>query len=153
MGPSRDLRTTHDKHLDDPDVLAEYLNEAKESGDVVPSRIAVAALQGFFHITERWELTDKQQRILLGEPEEFDSWKSNRIAKQLDENILVRISYILRIYKALRIMHSDENQRLFLKNATECSPFNGKSPLELMFDGDLKVVRRYLDGQLQAPYA
>ncbi len=115
-------------------------------------RVATAALQGFFKITKHWGLTSDQQRTLLSEPSEFDSWKSERSAKILDEHILVRISYILGIYKALRIMHVEENQRLFINNVTEVNPFNGKSPLDLMLSGDVQAVRRYLDGQLQAPY-
>jgi hypothetical protein len=49
-------------------------------------------------------------------------------------------------------MHGNENQRHFLNNAANHSPFNGKSPLDLMLSGEVQTVRRYLDGKLQAPY-
>ncbi len=122
-----------------------------------PQRVATAALQGFFSISESWGLTAKQQQIMLGEPAEstFFKWKSTKSAKQLDENTLLRISYILGIFKALRIMHVEENQRHFLTNVALTVPFNGRSPLDFMLSGDLADlarVRRYLDGQLQVPY-
>lgn len=117
-----------------------------------PERLASAALQSFFNITNSWGLTTNQQQTLLGMPEEFNRWKSEKSAKSLDEDTLVRVSYILGIYKALKIMHVEENGRLFIHNATEATPFNGRSPLDLMLSGDLQVVHRYLDAQLQSPY-
>ena len=35
-----------------------------------PQHVATAALQAFFNITGQWSLSEKQQRKLLGQPDE-----------------------------------------------------------------------------------
>lgn len=118
-----------------------------------PQRIATAALQGFFNITEQWELTAKQQRCLLGTPPEstFFKWKSNKSAKQLDNATLERISYILGIHKALRILLPTEKAAYAWVNKPNNAPlFLGQSALSRMLSGrvaDLYVIRKYLDGE------
>lgn len=118
-------------------------------------RVAESALKGFFKITEHWGLTESAQRMLLGEPPEsiFSEWKTNKSAIKLDEETLLRISCVLGIYKVLVTMHSEENQRLFLRNSAENPPFNNMSPLDLMLRGltGLAAVNRYLHVQHQAP--
>lgn len=118
-----------------------------------PQQVATAALQGFFSITEKWALSARQQRILLGEPAEstFFQWKAQRKAKKLDPNTLERISYILGIHKALKILlPSDRAAHEWVKKPNEAPIFHGDSALSRMLNGrvaDLYEVRRYLDAQ------
>jgi len=112
-----------------------------------------AGLKAFFRITDEWELTHDQRRILLGNPGMtlYSEWKTRNVkARSISTDLLGRLSYILGIYKALKIMHSTENQLLFLSNATQVAPFNNRSPLDYMLSGHLVAladVCRYLDSQ------
>ena len=108
-------------------------------------------LKAFFRITDEWELTRDQRRALLGNPgtTQYSEWKTGNVkSRAISTDLLDRLSYILGIYKALNILHSAENQKHFLANATEVSPFNSRSPLDYMLSGHLVAlgdVRRYLD--------
>lgn len=122
--------------------------------DMNPQRVATAALQGFFNITESWGLTAKQQRILLGTPAKstFFKWKSTKTARRLDLNTLERISYILSIYKALITLLPTKRAALeWVKKTNDAPLFRGQSALSRMLVGrvqDLYVVREYLDKEL-----
>jgi len=121
----------------------------------VPSEKAqlMGGLEAFFKITDEWELSRDQRRLLLGFPGTtlYTEWKSGKVKDSpISTDLLDRLSYILGIYKALKIMHSEENRLLFLTNTTQVAPFNSKSPLEYMLSGHLVAladVRRYLDFQ------
>ena len=54
-----------------------------------PQRLSKAALQVFFSLGERWELTDAQQRQLLGNPPEatYLSWVRYQSDHVLGEDI------------------------------------------------------------------
>lgn len=118
-----------------------------------PSRMAAAALQGFFSITGKWGLSARQQRVLLGEPPEstFFKWKSEQAARRLDTDTLERISYILGIHKALRILlPTEEAACAWVNKPNSAPPFGGQTALSRMLGGhvaDLYDVRRYLDAE------
>src|SRR5689334_21132580 len=62
------------------------------------------ALKAFFAITAKWGLNTEQERSLLGVPKAtFYRWKQH-LEGALSPDTLERISYILGIYKALRIL-------------------------------------------------
>ena len=127
--------------------------QRKTAQKAAPSELAQlkTGLKAFFRITESWGLNRDQRRKLLGNPGTtlYSEWKAGNVkARTISTDLLDRLSYILGIYKALKIMHSDENQKLFLKNAAHVAPFNDKSPLQYMLSGHLVAladVRRYLD--------
>ena len=127
--------------------------QIKDVTGMNPQRVAAAALQGFFSITERWGLSATQQRCLLGNPAEstFFKWKSTKAAKRLDSATLERISYILGIHKALRILLPTERAAYEWVNKPNASPlFLGQAALSRMLSGrvaDLYEVRKYLDGE------
>ncbi|MES9904147.1 MAG: antitoxin Xre-like helix-turn-helix domain-containing protein [Sedimenticola sp.] len=127
--------------------------QRKPTQKAAPSELAQlkAGLKAFFRITESWKLNRDQRRKLLGSPGTtlYTEWKAGDVkARAVSTDLLDRLSYILGVYKALKTMHSDENQRLFLTNAAHVAPFNDKSPLQYMLSGHLVAladVRRYLD--------
>jgi len=80
-------------------------------------------------IAAGWGLSDNENQKLLADD-------------------IKRISYVLDIYKALRILFPTE-QRAAAWPVKRNRYFNGKSALEVMLAGDLASVRRYLDGQCQ----
>lgn len=115
------------------------------------SRLSAAGLRTFLAIAERWDLTVRQQCMLLGDlpPATYHHWKSKGV-KTLSRDTLERISLVLGIWKGVRLLFSEDAQALrWLKAANTDLPFAGVSPLEAMLRGsvdDLYGVRRYLDG-------
>ena len=109
------------------------------------------ALKAFFGITQKWQLNSEQERTLLGTtPATFYRWKKNKTGS-LNQDTIERISYVLGIYKALRILLPTEtaaNQWIMKPN--NASLFGGKSALDKLMAGrviDLADVRRYLDAE------
>ncbi|MCW5589839.1 MAG: Y4oB family protein [Legionellales bacterium] len=111
------------------------------------------ALKAFFGICEQWKLNTTQCKILLGNPpaRTFSRWKQLGDNLTLSQDKLERISYILGIYKALRILLPNEeaaNSWIHKPNSAEI--FNGQSALDKLLQGrviDLADVRRYLDAE------
>ena len=109
------------------------------------------ALKAFFGITRKWELTTEQERILLGIPKAtFYRWK-NHLEGSLTVDTLERISYVLGIYKALRILLPNESvANKWIHKPNTASLFGGKTALDKLMKGrviDLADVRRYLDAE------
>lgn len=113
-------------------------------------RLSGPGLRAFFTITEKWDLSAKGQRILLGSVAEstFHNWKAGKHGT-LSYDQLERISLVLGIHKALTLLFADdETGRTWLHQPNDELVFGGKSPLERMQAGsidDLYRVRRYLD--------
>ena len=118
-----------------------------------PQRVATAALTSFFALAQRWGLTAKAERTLLGEPPEstFFKWKAERAARRLSNDVLERISYLLGIYKALHILLPSARAADEWVHKPNTAPlFQGQSALQRMLGGrvvDLADVRRYLDAE------
>ena len=109
------------------------------------------ALKAFFKITAKWQLTSHQEMILLGASKStFYVWR-NKKKGDLSKDTLERISYILGIYKALRILlPTEEAANKWIKKNNKAPLFNGKSALDKLMKGhviDLADVRRYLDAE------
>jgi len=126
-----------------------------EIATVPKSKQVRAGLKAFFTITEKWGLSTAQQRVLLGSPAEatFFKWKKNpeSVTRQTHD-LMERLSYILGIHKALRILFSNNQDSVYRWIATpnKAPMFGGKSALDRMLGGnvsDLYSVRRYLDAQ------
>ncbi|HEU4653468.1 MAG TPA: MbcA/ParS/Xre antitoxin family protein [Steroidobacteraceae bacterium] len=117
-----------------------------------PDQLGSTALTAFFNITAGWGLTAEEERQLLGSPPRstFFKWKSEKSAK-LAADTLERISYVMGIYKALRILLPTEAAaNSWVKKPNTAAPFAGRSALARMLGGrviDLADVRRYLDAE------
>ena len=117
-----------------------------------PDELGATALTAFFNITAGWGLSAEEERTLLGSPPRstFFKWKSERTAR-LSADTLERISYVMGIYKALRILlPTEEAANDWIKKSNTGRGFNGKSALDRMLAGrviDLADVRRYLDAE------
>jgi uncharacterized protein (DUF2384 family) len=114
--------------------------------------LGATALTAFFNITAGWGLSTEEERTLLGSPPRstFFKWKSEKSAR-LSADTLERISYVMGIYKALRILlPTEETANDWIKKPNTARGFNGKSALDRMLAGrvmDLADVRRYLDAE------
>ena len=120
--------------------------------DFESEELGSTALTAFFNITAAWGLSAEEERILLGAPPRstFFKWKSERSAR-LSPDTIERISYIMGIYKALRILlPTQEAAHAWIKKPNSGHGFAGKPALQRMLGGrviDLADVRRYLDAE------
>ena len=118
-----------------------------------PKRVASAALQVFFSLSQRWGLQAKEERTLLGEPAEstFFKWKAEKTANRLNRDTLDRISNLMGIHKDLNILlPSSRAADEWIKKPNTAALFGGDSALNRMLGGsltDIAEVRRYLDAR------
>ena len=135
-----------------PNGLIRMLQPKTANASFDPEGLGATALTAFFNITAAWGLTAEEERTLLGSPPRstFFKWKSERVAK-LSADTLERISYVMGIYKALRILlPTQEAANAWVKKPNTAAGFGGKSALQRMSAGrviDLADVRRYLDAE------
>ncbi|MGH8176839.1 MAG: MbcA/ParS/Xre antitoxin family protein [Steroidobacter sp.] len=123
-----------------------------DASDFNAEELGSTALTAFFNISAAWGLSAEEERVLLGSPPRstFFKWKSERSAK-LSADTLERISYVMGIYKALRILlPTQESAHAWVKKPNTAQGFAGKPALDRMLAGrviDLADVRRYLDAE------
>jgi len=114
-------------------------------------RLSAPALTAFFNIMARWKVRDEDARALLGGVTNGPFYEMKRNpARLIDTDRLTRISYLIGIFKALRILHSralaDEWVRLPNSNPV----FARHAPIVYMIRGGLPAmqpVRRLLDAR------
>lgn len=127
--------------------------------DMDPQRVASAALQSFFNITEHWGLSREQQRSVLGSPNKtvFTQWSITKTAKNLNDDVLTRISFILGIYKALHSLFTDSTAADgWIKRPNDHPLFKGNPVMVRLTSGDerdLQLIHQYLEGNLQMPFS
>jgi hypothetical protein len=118
----------------------------------VRHQMSAPAMRAFFNIAEVWSLSTEEQRALLGWPPEstFYKYKSGRVAT-LPYDMLMRISLVLGIYKALQILYPEPGLADRWVKLPNSNPlFGGKPALAFMTEGGadgLYQVRRLLDGR------
>jgi hypothetical protein len=135
-------------------VAAPLIHEGPSPSDVFyqSERMSGPALRTFLNITDRWKLTAQQRQRLLGlKPSTYFKYQGNPNGAHLSPDTLERISYVLGIYKALRILlPRKDTADSWIRRKNSAGVFNGYAPLDLMLAGkvsDLYLVRRYLDGE------
>ena len=114
--------------------------------------LAHKGLAAFFRIAERWQLTARQQQIVLGQPARstFFKWKSGQPGA-IGKDTLERLSYIVGIYKALQILIPRADLAdAWITRPNDAPLFNGQPPIAMLTEGSvasLYRVRAYLDAQ------
>ncbi len=116
------------------------------------ARLSASALKGFFHLTDRWSLRDADAKQLLGGVTNgpYYDMKRHPDNRVLDPDTLLRISYLLGIFKALSSLHGLPlaDEWVSLPNSNRI--FGGGTPLGYMIRGGLpamSTVRRLLDAR------
>lgn len=113
-----------------------------------PKKSSVA-LKAFFSIAHKWELSNEQEGIILGIPKSTFYRLKQKSDCRLSNDTIERISYILGIYKALRILlPNEEAANKWIHKPNSAPLFGGKTALDKMMVGrvvDLADIRRYLD--------
>ena len=114
-------------------------------------RLSGPALRGFFNIMARWKVRDEDARGLLGGVTNGPFYELKRSPDRLLEvDRLTRVSYLVGIFKALRILHGRAlaDEWVHLPNTNPI--FAGQTPLAYMIRGGLpamQIVRRLLDAR------
>jgi hypothetical protein len=107
-----------------------------------------APKRAFFRIMQAWGVDDAEARILLGSPSRstFYNYKRGE-GGALSADTLERISYVLGIYKALKLLFTNPQQAdAWIRKPN--AAFGGRSALDHALGGkvvDLAAVRVYLD--------
>jgi uncharacterized protein (DUF2384 family) len=107
-----------------------------------------AAKRAFFRIMTSWDVNDAEARVLLGAPSRstFYNYKRGE-GGPLSADTLERISYVLGIYKALKLLFPNPQQADAWMRKPNAA-FGGRSALDHALGGkvvDLALVRTYLD--------
>lgn len=115
--------------------------------DPVTQEEAAAMFRAAISLFGKWELTDEQAATLLDMPvRSYRRWKAEG-AGRVSRDGRARLSNIMGIHKALRIIFS-EPQRGYAWIKADNAAFDGSSALDVMLGGemtDVMRVRRYLD--------
>jgi uncharacterized protein (DUF2384 family) len=118
-------------------------------------RLSAPGLRTFLAIADLWGLNEEQRRLALGYPSRSTYHNWCRQAREhgeitLDVDVLTRISAVLGIYQALRILFATEREGIaWLRIPHHAAIFGGRPPLDLVVNGSqdgLLTVRRFLDG-------
>ncbi len=114
-------------------------------------RLSPGALKAFFNIMARWKVRDEDARALLGGVTNGPFYEMKRNShRTLDTDRLTRVSYLVGIFKALGILHSEALADAWVRRPNSNSLFGGVTPLAYMIGGGLPAmqnVRRLLDAR------
>lgn len=111
---------------------------------------AGAMFRAAMNLFRQWGVTDDQAAILLDvPPRTLARWKAERAPGRLGRDGKARLSNLMGVHKALRIIFR-EPQRGYDWVKAPNAAFGGRSALDVMLGGeltDLMRVRRYLDAE------
>jgi hypothetical protein len=105
----------------------------------------------FLMLGEEWGLNNEQQMRLLGlsSRQTLANWKRAPAGATLSRDLQERLSYLLGIYKSLRILFPEsELGRRWLFSPNSNKAFGGQAPMDRLLNGlvvDLAFVRQFLD--------
>jgi uncharacterized protein (DUF2384 family) len=117
-------------------------------------RLGGPGFRTFLNVADQWQLTEEERLRVLGFPARatYFNWVSKARHNQellLSVDTLQRISALLGIYKAVRILFGSHAEELaWLRGPHGAPTFGGQPPMALVTAGSqdgLMLVRRYLD--------
>jgi len=117
--------------------------------DPITQDEGAAMFRAALNLFDKWDVTDEQAAILLDMPvRTYRRWKAEGPGR-LSRDGRARLSNLLGIHKALRIIFTEASRGYAWIKAAN-SAFGGASALDIMLGGeltDLMRVRRYLDAE------
>lgn len=112
----------------------------------------LALLRAFFNLVERWQLSDRQGRILMGDPaaRTYARWKTRQVEpSRVSRDTRERLSILMGIHASLRHLFREPSRGYqWLRKPNQA--FGGASALDRLLAGsiaDLAAVRSYLDAE------
>ncbi|AMS29046.1 MAG TPA: hypothetical protein DIU09_04465 [Hyphomonadaceae bacterium] len=117
--------------------------------DPITQDEGAAMFRAALNLFDKWDVTDEQAAVLLDMPvRTYRRWKAEGPGR-LSRDGRARLSNLLGIHKALRIIFTEAARGYAWIKAAN-SAFGGASALDIMLGGeltDLMRVRRYLDAE------
>ena len=114
-------------------------------------RLSPSAIKAFFNIMQTWSVRDEDARALLGGMSNGRFYEMKKKPERiLDPDTLTRISYLVGIFKALNILHSEKLADAWMQRRNANRIFGGQTPLAYVIRGGLpamQIVRRLLDAR------
>ncbi|HWK10534.1 MAG TPA: antitoxin Xre/MbcA/ParS toxin-binding domain-containing protein [Vicinamibacterales bacterium] len=114
-------------------------------------RLSPSAVRAFFNIVERWSIRDEDAKVLLGGISNGPYYEMKKNPDRvLETDRLLRVSYLIGIFKALNILYSKKLADAWVRLPNSNRIFGGQSPLAYMMKGGLpamQTVRRLLDAR------
>ena len=114
-------------------------------------RLGPSALKAFFNIVKCWQIRDEDAMRLLGGVASSSYYAMKKSPRRtLDSDTMLRISYLVGIFKALNILHGKALADRWITLANSNPIFRGSTPLEYMTRGGIpaiQLVRRLLDAR------
>ncbi len=112
---------------------------------------AGAGLRTFARIVGKWSLPASDAMALLGVDSRstyYELLKRARVSKEvkgLSRDQLDRLSYLLGIYAAMRVLfpHSEQSRNEWVSRANTAPLFGGRSPLEIMRSGMIGLYQTF----------
>ena len=135
-----------------PETLYKAETPANLASSADRKRLSGPGLKAFFNLIDRTHIRDADARELLGGVSNgpYYAMKKNPHGRVLDVDTLQRISFLIGIYKALHILHSEPLADEWIKLPNDNPIFSGITPLDYMKRGGLpamQIVRRLLDAR------
>ena len=117
-------------------------------------RLSAPALRALFNILNHWKIRDEDARELLGGISNgayYQLKKNPRTpGKSLDQDKLVRISYLIGIFKSLNILYSQRLADQWMQLPNSNPIFAGRTPLDYILRGGtpaMDMLRRLVDAR------
>ena len=112
---------------------------------------AGAGLRTFARIVGKWDVPASDAMALLGVDSRSTYYellrraRETREVKGLSRDQLDRLSYLLGIYAAIRVLfpHSEESRNQWVSRANTAHLFGGRSPLEIMRSGMIGLYQTF----------
>src|SRR5213080_3327452 len=119
-----------------PSTLVDLASKAERE------RLSPSALKAFFNIVDRWGVRDEDARQLLGGVTNgpYYEMKKNPKGRVLDADNLLRISYLIGIFKALNILHGQPLADEWVRLPNTNRVFAGSTPLAYMIKGGVPAM-------------
>lgn len=111
-----------------------------------------AALKAVFNILDKWHCSTEEAQILLGlKRSTLFKYKNNPEKASISKDLTERLSYLLNIHAALRILFSNPDSVYgWVRKPNDAPFFNGKSAMDIMLQGrvvDLWAVASRLNAE------
>lgn len=118
------------------------MNNTAVQQTTLPPNANAIGLKAAMNILDKWGCSPEQEWLILGmKKSSYYNYREQPASARLSEDQLERMSYILNMHQALRIVFDNpENVYGFMRMKNNNPFFNGRSPLELIATGNFGTL-------------